>query len=496
MDSLLLHELNTSALELLHSDQPESAIRLLQKSEVILEQMKSRGTGIAMDFVLLTLNNSACCFQKQNNLELVASYLDACLFNIKDRLTLTDDEVKPELLWANKLLKKRVECRLHMQLCAVLSQLNKHESALMHAQEAIRLAHVVIKESLVICLEHLTNHKRMGKAVRSQHYRTLHELVLKAAPVYEYLDSKINSKPTKVTPKLDTRTSLGVIHTQDTLLTITISEVMQVKPLRLQDLQNTSGLAFEVQRDLVVDKVVLLLVSYFCNATELRFKYALEHNKKKLIEGRGFHIKCLEIARAMMPQDCPLVVHFVSSFNKNFASMDAKSDTSRSLKTLKKPDPRSTTRSKSPLLRTNIATKTRSSSRPRSTSTKRSRVKKDVSPLKTTDQKPRKLTPIQHNLTDRVRQSTPETSTLTHSSSNLSKPSSVVENAIDHSFMENFVLTSSALYGDSSCEDISRSELEESIDTRKSLSSTGGHKLRTMKGVKKLQRTDLKKLSG
>jgi hypothetical protein len=37
---------------------------MLQKSEVILEEMKSRGGSLAMDFVLLTLNNSACCFQK------------------------------------------------------------------------------------------------------------------------------------------------------------------------------------------------------------------------------------------------------------------------------------------------------------------------------------------------------------------------------------------------------------------------------------------------
>lgn len=63
-DSLLLLELNTSALELLEDSQPEAAVRLLQKSEVILEQMKTGGAGVAMDFVLLTLNNSACCFQK------------------------------------------------------------------------------------------------------------------------------------------------------------------------------------------------------------------------------------------------------------------------------------------------------------------------------------------------------------------------------------------------------------------------------------------------
>lgn len=356
------------------------------------------------------------------------------------------------------------------------------------------MAHAVVKESLGACLDHLTSHKRVAKGVRSQNYRALHELVLKAAPVLEFLDCKINSKPLKVPPKLDSRTSLGVLHSKDILQSLNISEVMQVKPLRLQDLQNTYGLWNEVQRDTVIEKVVLLLAAYFCIATELRFKFALEHNKKKLMEGRAFHLRSLELARALLPSDCPLVGHFISSFNKNFASADFKNDTSRSLKTLKKHEPLPPARSKSPLLRTHASIKPTSSSRPRSTSTKRARTKREVTPIRSTEQKPTKLTPIQQSFTDRVRRTTPETSTLTHSSSNLSKSNlskpAVVE-IIDHSFMENFVLTSSVLYGETSEDDISRSQIEDSRDL-KNYSSTGGPKLRTMKAVKKLRRPDVK----
>jgi hypothetical protein len=347
--------------------------------------------------------------------------------------------------------------------------------------------HLVVKESLVSCVEHITNYKRMTK---TQHSRLLHELVSKAAPVFEYLYNKLSSKPTKTAPRLDSRSRIGVLQSQDALSDLSISEVMQVKPLRLQDLQATSGLWTEVQRDLVVEKVVLLLVSYFCTATELRFKYALEHNKSKLLEGKALHLKALEVGRALLEPDCALLVHFVSSFNKNFKSIDLKSDSSKLLQKTN----HSSARSKSPLLRTNITTKPRTSSRPRSSSTKRGRVTKDVSPLRTSDQKPRKLTPIYQNLTDRVRQKTPERSVLTHSSSSISKPN-VEEPRIDHSFMENFVLTSSVLYGDSFEGDLFQNHLENSAHIKKGHSNTGGHKLKTIKAVKKL-RHEGRKLSG
>lgn len=39
-----------------------------------------------------------------------------------------------------------VECLLRMQLCALLSQLHRHQEALYHCQIAVRIAHFIFKD--------------------------------------------------------------------------------------------------------------------------------------------------------------------------------------------------------------------------------------------------------------------------------------------------------------------------------------------------------------
>ena len=48
--------------------------------------------------------------------------------------------------------KIKYECRAHMQVCALLSQLHKHKEALNHAQIATRMSHYLIKDLINLCL--------------------------------------------------------------------------------------------------------------------------------------------------------------------------------------------------------------------------------------------------------------------------------------------------------------------------------------------------------
>lgn len=56
----------------------------------------------------------------------------------------------------------------------------------------------------------------------------------------------------------------------------------------------------ELTHDLLVEKACLLIVSYFCIATELRLTGQ---------QARGWHKKALETARRLLPSGCPLTVH-------------------------------------------------------------------------------------------------------------------------------------------------------------------------------------------
>ncbi|PCI28794.1 hypothetical protein COB52_03165 [Candidatus Kaiserbacteria bacterium] len=52
---------------------------------------------------------------------------------------------KKEIYMAMKLHKLRYQCKFHLQLCAVMSQLNKHIEALEHGKKSTKLCQELIK---------------------------------------------------------------------------------------------------------------------------------------------------------------------------------------------------------------------------------------------------------------------------------------------------------------------------------------------------------------
>ena len=45
-----------------------------------------------------------------------------------------------------KMLKYK--CKTHMQICALLSQIHKHKEAVIHAREAVKIAHFLVRDAL------------------------------------------------------------------------------------------------------------------------------------------------------------------------------------------------------------------------------------------------------------------------------------------------------------------------------------------------------------
>lgn len=56
---------------------------------------------------------------------------------------------------SSKLFKLRYLCKCHLQLCAVLSQLNKHQEALYHGQMASFFCQQLIKNTLLLCKSYI-----------------------------------------------------------------------------------------------------------------------------------------------------------------------------------------------------------------------------------------------------------------------------------------------------------------------------------------------------
>ena len=80
----------------------------------------------------MTYNNFACLFRKTNKLRNALSYLEMALEMEYSCLNSNEMNVAAALLISNP-------CEIHLNICAILSQLNKHEMALHHAMKALIL---------------------------------------------------------------------------------------------------------------------------------------------------------------------------------------------------------------------------------------------------------------------------------------------------------------------------------------------------------------------
>lgn len=88
------------------------------------------------------MHNMALCFQKLGALEECALCLEASLQTLSSPFLTLKPEPDPfGGIDPSKLLKRlKYECKTHMQVCALLSQLHRHKEALTHAEKSVQIA--------------------------------------------------------------------------------------------------------------------------------------------------------------------------------------------------------------------------------------------------------------------------------------------------------------------------------------------------------------------
>jgi tetratricopeptide (TPR) repeat protein len=86
----------------------------------------------------VTYNNFACVFRRTKKLRSALSYLEKALEIEYNYLHFSDETVDECLQVSNP-------CDIHLNICAILSQMGKHELALQHAMKAL----ILIQDELV-----------------------------------------------------------------------------------------------------------------------------------------------------------------------------------------------------------------------------------------------------------------------------------------------------------------------------------------------------------
>ena len=99
---------------------------------------------------------------------------------------------------------------------------------------------------------------------------------------------------------------------------------MQMQPVRMKDFMQSYRNESQLSRESFLEKLQLLIVSYFCVSTELRFIIQQragfmkpEVQKMKELEQEYWHVKALEISCKFLPSECPLFNHILLSYSKH-----------------------------------------------------------------------------------------------------------------------------------------------------------------------------------
>ena len=118
--------------------------------------------------------------------------------------------------------------------------------------------------------------------------------------------------------KMNLRNVLGIKHSDDWIFNLNIGNVMHLSPMNLDELHTKLELTHELNRDAMLEKIVLITVAYFCVGTELRFlssKSSSSESSRR--ESELAHAKSLRTACVFLPSECPLVTHIITSYKKH-----------------------------------------------------------------------------------------------------------------------------------------------------------------------------------
>jgi hypothetical protein len=130
-------------------------------------------------------------------------------------------------------------------------------------------------------------------------------------------DTEINLLKFNHKYKLNVRNILGIKHTDDWIFNLNIGNVMHLTPMNSDELAAKLDRTHELNKDAMLEKIILFVVSFFCVGTELRFLSQKEGSGVTKKDSEMWHAKSLHTACLFLPEDCPLVNHIINSYKKH-----------------------------------------------------------------------------------------------------------------------------------------------------------------------------------
>jgi hypothetical protein len=375
LDVQKIKELNSKCVDFIFQEKTNIALEILKKIEVFLEtNLIESKFNFDTKLIIIILHNIACSYQKQKDYNNCIIYLDGVVHHFDRELekkhqikineeyfyqNLSKDQSNYSLL-GDLILELRFSAKFHLQMCAALSQANKHIEALKHA----KLACLICEDNLIktyylffqmklkniFSNENKNNNNKSNDKEKDEEdeFKNSEKMKLVQKIVQDlfnritnlrkhfnneednnikknnnlYYNSYLNYRKNEIHEYQKNTTLLYIIRNSfgtevkedDWIQLLTIHNIIYLSPLNNEDLDLDSDPKYELLRDAILEKVVMLTVSFFCVAMEMKQLSPDKNNKKT--NGEFFHHKAVFFSNLYLPVSCSIVKHFINSYYK------------------------------------------------------------------------------------------------------------------------------------------------------------------------------------
>ena len=142
---------------------------------------------------------------------------------------------------------------------------------------------------------------------------------------YNYFDSYANYRKNEIDKFNKNNNTLNDIKNtfennfnqkDDWIKLLNIENIMYLSALNYDDLDLESDPKYELLRDSILEKVIMLTVSYFCLANEIR-TLSKDKNKKN-INGEYYLFNAIYLSIIFLPVSCPIINHYIMKYSQNY----------------------------------------------------------------------------------------------------------------------------------------------------------------------------------